>query len=83
MTLIHDKIDWLTSLKRLSFPDENIQVSIKGDLNQAKVEFYTNQQKKNSGNGGLEDQDEDIGNDVDEDEEKGIMLERWWKVHSV
>ncbi len=56
----------------LPFSDDNIQVSIKGDLNQAKVEFYANQKKKNSGNG-LEEQDEDIGNDVDEDEEKGIF----------
>jgi hypothetical protein len=62
------------------FLDENIQVSIKGDLNQAKVEFYANQQKKKSGNGGLEDQNEDIGNDADEDEEKG---REEWKVHSI
>ena len=49
-------------------------MSIKGDLEQAKVEFCANQRKKMSNGNGNEDLDDDLPIDVDEEEEKSNFL---------
>ena len=52
-------------------------MSIKGDLEKAKIEFCANQRKKMSNGNDDQDQDDDMANDADEEEEKSnffIML---------
>lgn len=49
-------------------------VSIKGDLEKAKIEFCANQRKKMSNGNDDQDQDDDMANDADEEEEKSNFL---------